>query len=179
MSIPESELKKLNVRINNHVDANVYSLNNEYLTQSEKLEVEMWYQFPLHVMHYTLIVAAYLFHFNYLPLTEFIVSVLLADLLAGIFNWYFYIKKLIYLLSLTIFHTVFIYLAGIGSAVYFFLNGAIILGIVSLLPLFGFLALFAPSTFLYNFLSIKYRMHPKYAFFKKEYEYTFPFEKEP
>jgi len=112
-----------------------------------------------------------------LPWSTIIGSYLLANLTVGIWNWYFYNKRLVYVLYLTALHSVVVHLVGIGAAIYLFINGAIILGIISLVGPFGVLALVEPTTYLYNSLAkSEYGMHPKYAFFKKQYDHRFPFE---
>ena len=55
-------------------------------------------------------------------------------------------------------------------------KGNYILAIAVLLSFFGFLTPFEPHLTLYVYLSKKYKMNPQYAFFKRFYNFKFPFE---
>lgn len=116
--------------------------------------------------------------YNSLTWSEIIGIPLVANILVGIWNWYFYSKKFVYNLYLILLHSWILYVVGIGVALFLFFNGAIILGIISLVVPFGLLTFVEPYLYLYSILAQKYRMHPKYAFFKKEYGHEFPFEKD-
>jgi hypothetical protein len=162
----------------NRANAKVYSLNNLYLTPQEKQEVELWFQFPGKVMFYAFVITAIYSIFNPLPWKEIIGIPLVVNIIVGIWNWYFYKKNFVYKLYLTILHSWVLYFVGIGAAIFLFFKGAIILAIISLFAPFGLLALVQPSIYLYSILAQRYHMHPKFAFFKKEYGHTFPFEED-
>lgn len=162
----------------NRANAKVYSLNNFYLDPNEKQEVELWFQLPGNIMLYAFVITAIYSIYNPLPWTEIIGIPLVANVLAGIWNWYFYSKKFVYNLYLTLLHSWVLYAVGIGVAIFLFFNGAIILGVISLVAPFGLLVFVEPHLYFYSILAQKYRMHPKYAFFKKEYGHQFPFEKD-
>lgn len=160
----------------NNTEANVYSLDNPYLNKEEKLEVEMWYQLPGNIMIYTFFLVAISSVFS--PLSwEYIIGIPIgANVIIGVMNWFFYNERIIYTLYLTVLHSWISYLAGFGTAAFLFLNGSYILAIISLLAPFGIFAFAEPHLLFYGILARKYRMHPKYVFFKKKYNYTFPFE---
>lgn len=162
----------------NRANATVYSLNNLYLTPQEKQEVELWYQLPGNVMLYAFVITAIYSVFNPLPWKEIIGIPLVANIIVGFLNWYFYNKKFVYKLYLTVLHSWVLYLVGVGAAILLFFKGAIILAIISLIAPFGLLALVEPSIYLYTIFAQKYHMHPKYVFFKREYGHTFPFEED-
>jgi hypothetical protein len=162
----------------NRANATVYSLNNLYLNPQEKQEVELWYQLPGNVMLYAFVITAIYSVFNPLPWKEIIGIPLIVNIIVGFLNWYFYNKKFVYKLYLTVLHSWILYLVGVGAAIFLFLKGAIILAIISLIAPFGLLALIEPSLYLYSIFAQKYNMHPKFAFFKKEYGHQFPFEKD-
>jgi len=173
--LSEQDIERID---NNRANAVVYSLNNLYLDQNEKQEVEMWYQLPGHVMLYAFVIAAIYSLYNPLPWSAIIGIPLVANVLAGTLNWYFYSKKLVYNLYLTLLHSLVLYAVGIGAAIFLFINGAILFGIISLVAPFGLLVFVWPHLYFYSILARKHRMHPKYAFFKKEYGHQFPFEKD-
>ena len=160
-----------------YAEANVYSLNNPYLTPDEKQEVELWFQLPGNVMFYVFVTTA-IWSVVVEPLSwgKIIGIPLAANVVVGLLNWYFYNKKLVYNLYLTVLHSWILYLVGISVAIFLFFKGVIILAIISLVAPFVLLAFAEPHLFFYSLLAKKYKMHPKFAFFKKEYNHKFPFE---
>lgn len=161
----------------NYANANVYSLNNTYLNPAEKQEVELWFQLPGNVMLYAFVITA-IWSVVVEPLSwsKIIGIPLVINVIVGLLNWYFYKKDLVYKLYLTFLHSWVLYLVGFGAAAFLFYRGAIALAIISLVAPFGILAIVEPSIYFYSILAKKYRMHPKFAFFKKEYNHKFPFE---
>ena len=107
---------------NNRANAKVYSLNNFYLDPNEKQEVELWFQLPGNMMLYAFVITAIYSIYNPLPWTEIIGIPLVANVLAGIWNWYFYSKKFVYNLYLTLLHSWVLYVVGIGAAIFLFFN---------------------------------------------------------
>ena len=162
----------------NRAEAMVYSLNNSYLNSAEKQEVELWYQLPGNVMLWAFVITAIYSVYNRLPWSEIIGIPLLANVVVGVWNWYFYKKNFVYKLYLAVLHSWVLYLIGFDAAVFLFLKGSVALAIISVIAPFGLLAIVEPSIYLYFILAQKYRMHPKFAFFKKEYGRTFPFEQD-
>ncbi|MBI2674697.1 MAG: hypothetical protein HYX22_03110 [Candidatus Yanofskybacteria bacterium] len=171
--IKQEIMRKAAARAN----ANVYSLNNSYLTAEEKQEVELWFQLPGNVMLYAFVITA-IWSVVVVPLSwNLIIGIPLGvNVAIGLLNWYFYKKNLVYILYLTVLHSWTLYLVGFGTAVFLFFKGVIVLATISLVAPFGLLAIVEPSIYFYSILAKKYRMHPKFAFFKKEYKHTFPFE---
>ena len=159
-------------------EAELDPLNSQYLNLSEKLEVQMWYNFPDSVTVWAFLIAATYSIYNPLSLKEMICIPLVTNVIVFLLNWFFYSKKFIQILSLTILHNWIQYLAGLGAVVFLFSHGAIILGIIALLSPFGVLIIVSPSTYFNHVLTKKYRMHPKFVFFKLKYGYEFPFEKD-
>jgi len=160
----------------NYAEANVYALDNPYLNKDEKLEVEMWYQLPGDVMIHTFFVIAILSVFYGFSWKYIIGIPIVVNIVVGIINLFFYNKRVVYSLYLTVLHSWVLYLAGFGTAAFLFFKGSYILAIIALLAPFGIFAFAEPHLFFYSILARKYQMHPKYAFFKREYNYTFPFE---
>jgi hypothetical protein len=160
----------------NRAEALIYSLNNSYLTLSQKTEVEMWYQLPGYVMIWIFIIMA--ITSVYIPLTWFVIVgvSLTVNFLVGIINWYFYNKKLIFFLYLSVLHRFVIYLICFSTAGFLIYHGALVLAIVPLLAPFGLLSIVEPHIYIYSFIGQKQRLHPKYLFFKKRYGMTFSFE---
>lgn len=160
-----------------YAEATVYTLENIYLSQEEKTEVEHWFQLAGNVMLYSFEIAAiWSVVVEPLPWSKIIGIPLAVNLIIGLLNWHFYNKNFVFKLYLTIFHGWILYLAGFGAAAFLFYNGAIALAIISLVAPFGLLAFAEPHLIFYSILAKKYRMHPKYAFFKRFYGHEFPFE---
>lgn len=174
-NLSQNEIEK---KAFNRAEANVYSLNNSYLNIAEKREVELWFQLPGEIMFYTIIIASIYSVYNPLSLMKILVISILINIVVGILNWYFYNKKLTLFLYLTIFHSYILYLVGIIAGIFLFFKGLIILGIISILYPFGPLSFIELHMLAYSILAKKYRMHPKFAFFKKEYGKSFPFEED-
>lgn len=177
MSDQELTQQDIERRASNYANANVYSLNNTYLNPVEKQEVELWFQLPGNIMLYAFVITA-IWSVVVEPLSwSKIIGIPLAiNVIVGFLNWYFYKKNLVYKLYLTFLHSWVLYLVGFGAAAFLFYKGAVALAIISLVAPFGLLAIVEPSIYFYSILAKKYRMHPKFAFFKKEYSRTFPFE---
>jgi len=162
-----------------YAEATVYTLGNTYLSQEKKTEVELWFQLPGNVMRYSfVIVAIWSVVVGPLPWSKIIGIPLAVNVIVGLLNWHFYNKNFVYKLYLTFLHSWILYLVGFGAAAFLFFKGAIALAIISLALVapFGLLAFAEPHLFFYSILAKKYRMHPKYAFFKRFYGYEFPFE---
>ncbi len=158
-------------------EANTYLLDNVYLNQLQKNEVELWFQLPW-IASYTTFCACLIYHSFYsLPIKTIILLPLSIDILLGIVNWYSYFARLNKAFFLSIGHNFFqwiISLSTIGILIY---NDLYSLAVIVFIGKLGLLALFSPSIILYTRFAKKYNMHPKYAFFKKYYDYIFPFEK--
>jgi hypothetical protein len=157
-------------------EANVYSLTNQHLSNSEKLETEIWFQSPGDFMLYTF--AALALINSWYP-THWAVMVgvpVIVNLLAGLINWFLYPQRLLWILYLTAFHNLvqwILLLAASGFLLYaghFWLAGAILLWKL------GILSIFELHMVLFAFLSKPYEMHPKYAFYKRQYARQYPFE---
>jgi len=101
---------------------------------------------------------------------------IILNIIIGIFNWYFYNKKIVRILGLTLFHPYVIGFFGIIVGIFLFLKSQILLAIISaFVGVFSFFFL-EVHILLYSLLAGKYHMHPKYVFFKRFYEHKFPFE---
>lgn len=168
--------EQLEIEVVRRTEANIYSLNNRYLSEAEKLETEIWYQSPGDVMLYafaalSLVRVWYPVHWSVL-----IGVPILVNLLMGIINWHFYSRRLLRFLYLTILHNWvqwILLLCAAGFLLYtghFWLAGAILLWKV------GILSIFELHMVLFAFLSKSYGMHPKYALYKREYGRRYPFE---
>jgi hypothetical protein len=158
-------------------EATVYTLGNTYLCKEDKREVEFWYQLPGHIMLYSFVIAAiWSVAVGPLSWSKIICIPLAVNIIVGLLNWRFYNRAFLYKLYLTILHSWVLYLVGFGTAAFLFFKGAIALAIISLVAPFGLLAFAEPHILIYAALAKKYRMHPKYAFFKRFYRYEFPFE---
>jgi hypothetical protein len=159
-------------------EANTYLLDNSYLNQGQKMEVELWFQFPW-IASYTTFCACLIYHSFYsLPVKVIIGLPLAVDILVGIVNWHSYSPRLNKAFFLSIGHNFFqwfISLSTIGVLIY---HEYYWWAVIVLIGKLGLIALFSPSIFLYPRFARKYKMHPKYAFFKKYHDEIFPFEED-
>ena len=154
----------------------IYKLDNPYLTQDEKVAVESWFQLPGNVMVYAFWIMAISSVFYTISFIFIIGIPILLNLGIGFINWNFYNRKLTTILGLSIFHPYVTAVIGIGVAVLLFMNGVLLLAVISaFVGIFSFLFLELHIT-LYSFLAQKYNMNSKYVFAKKEFGHTFPFE---
>lgn len=160
----------------NYAEANTYLLDNPYLDRDEKLEVEMWYQLPGGVMIHTFYIACILSILYGLAWTYVIGIPVGVNAGIAIINWFFYKKRLVYALYVSVLHSWVLYLAGFATAAFLLLKGSYLLAAIALLAPLGIFAFAEPHLYLYSLLSVKYRMNAKYAFFKREYGHVFPFE---
>lgn len=169
-------VEEIHTRAAKKAQASVYSLDNQYLNYYEKQEVEMWFQLPgnffLLVFWLTSILHVYYgFHWSYI----FIVP-MITDVVVGIINWYLYPKRLILYLYRSIFHNFVLYAIAIATCIFLILHGSYVFAVLTIIARFGVLTFLEPHLFFYSFLSRNYKMHPKYAFFKRHYNHEFPFE---
>lgn len=172
--------KKITQKAMATAEATVYTLDNPYLSQEAKNEMEMWYQLPGNIMTYAFVLVA-IWNVVVEPLRwSIIIGIpLMINVIIGLFNWYFYNKNLVRKCYLTFLHRWMLILVGITAASFLFYKDAIALAILSLLAPFGLLSPAELHMFLYAILANKYRMHPKYAFFKRFYGHVFTFEEVP
>ncbi|MCX5961579.1 MAG: tetratricopeptide repeat protein [Cyanobacteria bacterium] len=157
-------------------EAQIYSLNNPYLSAEEKLEVAMWYSLPGNLMIYAFFATA--IYSTIHPLNWFyLLGIPLAvNLVSGLINWFVYSKALMNILYMIILHGLIMLILIIAGIVFLASKGAYILAIIVLLSFFGLLTPFELHIILYADLSKKYNMNPQYAFFKRFYNFRFPFE---
>ena len=159
------------------INAYFYSPDNPYLSAEEKLEVAMWYSLPGNLMLYAFFATA--IYSTIYPLNwPYLIGIPLAiNLVSGLINWSIYSKSLMNALYVNILLNNLITLTlRIAGIVILVSKGNYILAIAVLLSFFGFLTPFEPHLTLYVYLSKKYKMNPQYAFFKRFYNFKFPFE---
>lgn len=159
-------------------NANIYLLNNDYLTDEEKLEVELWFQFPDTIMFISLCICmTYSIH-SQVQVKYIIVIPLILDFLAGVFTWFFKLKRFIKIFFLTIGHNFLLWAMALFSGVLLIINGFYLFAFIAIVSRLGLLIFISPSLFFRKILSIKYKMNAKYAYFKRFYDFSFPFEEE-
>jgi hypothetical protein len=159
-----------------HAERSVYSLQNPYLDAGQKLEVELWFQFPGDCMKTTFIAFALATIFVPITWPSLVVWPLLINIGVGLANWFAYKRRFLYLVYLTVFHNLVQWIVTLSALGVLLYSQRYLLACIVLAWELGILALFEVHMVLYSLLAGKYGMHPKYAFFKKYYGYTFPFE---
>ncbi len=159
-----------------HIPKPQYTLGNTYLSQAEKTEVEFWFQFPGNSGLITILIC--LVYSAYSPLSWYwIVGIpLIVNCFFGIINWFAYSKKFLLWVYLSIFHNFVLWVLTFIAIILLIINGAYVKALLAFFLKLFLVALMEPHMFIYSFLSRKYQMHPKYAFFKRLYAYEFPFE---
>jgi hypothetical protein len=159
-------------------EAQVYSIDNPYLSRADKVEVELWYQFPMHVSLITML--ACLVYSSYYPLSWYwIVGIpLIANCIFGILNWANYNRKFLFGIYLSVCHHWSLWLLTLVSIVLMVVNGAYTKAVIAICLQLFLIVFVTPHILIYSILSRRYQMHPKYAFFKRVYGYEFPFEKD-
>ena len=173
----ESEEFSINEIAHYRAEANIYSLNNEYLNEENKLEVEMWFQLPGNVLLFVFWSMSIIYIYEPFHWLYFLLIPMSVDLFIGIICWLIYPKKLILILYLSVFHSIVLTIIAVAVFIFLLINGYYLLSILVLVARIGFIATLEPHLLLYTILSKKYKMHAKYAFFKKHYNFMFPFEK--
>jgi len=154
-----------------------YDLDNPYLTKSEKLEVELWSQFPGNAMEFAFLWCALWSAFRPLGWAALIGVPLVVQLLVAVVNWYLYNKQAMWIMYLALLHKWWLWALGTAAIVALILHGQYLLaGVILLVRLGASIVAEMPFMALYWILSRKTGMHPKYAFFKRFYGRTFPFE---
>lgn len=153
-----------------YAEAMVYSMNNSYLTNVQKAYVESLYQLPLGVFSYSLLaMLAFGKPGNYLE------AFLVAAFVSLCFAVTVWVET-----NMTWVKIGFIFVGPAATIINLALAGylgyqgnwiGVGIGIAAAL---GFLALIAPSTYVYTILSRG--MHPKYTLAKKLFGIRFPFE---
>ena len=158
--------------------ANTYRLDNSYLTQQQKMQVELWFQFPGTIMFISICICMLYSAFNFMPLKLTIGIPIVLDLIVGLMNWSANLRKVYTTFFLTIGHNFVLWgltLVTIGILIY---NGQYLYSAIVLVGKLGLLSLLSSSMYVYTILSRKYKMHTKWVFFKRFYSIDFPFEKE-
>jgi len=150
-----------------YATANTYFLDNIFLNRSEKVEVELWFQFPSTTLLITFCLCVIYNIFYHVSLTMIIAIPLFIDYTLGVINWHFNLKNTLRLFYLTIGHKYILWiltLVTIASLIYFkyYIYAAVVL-----LGKLGLFTLVSPSLWTYALWSRKYKMHAKYAYFKR------------
>jgi hypothetical protein len=160
-------------------EARVYTLNNPYLTSAEKTEVELWFQLPIHFALLTFLFCAVFSVYRPLNWLSLIGIPLAVDFVSGALLWLFYRRKVILGVYAVLTHNWILWFATLSAAIWLLISGHYLLASATILAKLIFGALLGlPHMLLYSALSRRYRMAAKYAFFKRFYGHTFPFETE-
>jgi hypothetical protein len=159
-----------------HAEATVYTLGNTYLSNSERMEVELWFQFPGNIGLIAILIC--LVYSAYFPLSWYwIVGIpLIANCCSGIVNWFAYSKRFLHWVYLSILHNFVLWVLTIAAVILLTISGAYFKALLAFFLKLFLSVLIEPHILIYSFLSRKYQMHPKYAFFKRLYGRDFPFE---
>ena len=158
-------------------DRKFYRMDNPYLTFDDKIAVEAWFQAPGDFMLYAF--WGMLIYSLYTPVPWYWIlgiPMIFSTVLALIF-WNLYNRSFFNALKLTLFHNWTTGVLGVLIGALLAYHGQWVWAIVSaVVGIFGFIVLDWWMIVYTIFAKSRYNMHPKYAFFKKWYGYSFPFE---
>ena len=162
-------------------EALAYQMNNPYLTTTQKIEVEFWFQFPGEISF--LVMLGTLIYSAFAPLSwYYIIGIpLCTNAVVGVLSWLFYSKSLLHALNVTLCHNFVAWILTVITVILLCIQGAYwkaAFAVALRVPVLdvGIGMLFEPHLLLYSIFSAKYNMAAKYAFFKKQYGMRFPFE---
>jgi hypothetical protein len=159
-------------KASNQAEASVYSLNNPYLTKTQKFWVECWYQLPIAVFQITLFSLLILTFKSEWKMNEAVVASYAIGTAASLINWAAPLKPILAIGS--IFLGWMGTLIDLGFAGYFVYEKQWWFAGLAVAASIGLLSIISPSMILYTVLS--QRMHPKYEFAKRHFGVRFPFE---
>ena len=135
-----------------NIESKIYDLNNSFLSQDEKVQVESWFQLPGNIMEYVFWTMSILSIFYPISLFYIFGISIIFNIVVGLVNWHFYNRKLVTTLGLSIFHPYVETVVGIVVAIFLFIKGSLLLaGLSIFVGIFGFLFLAAAHTFIFHF----------------------------
>ena len=137
----------------------------------------MWYQLPGQCLTLAFIVTALWSVREPMSWWQLMGIPIAANLAAGLINWFAYSRALNLGLFLTVFHSGVMWVLTLAAVAVLIYNGSYLLAVVALLGNAFLFTILEFHMFLYSSLSLKYGMHPKYAFFKRHDGRSFPFER--
>lgn len=161
-----------------YATAHSYRLDNPYLTQQQKKQVELWFQFPETIMFVALCICMLYSMVHPLHLKWIIGIPLMVDLIFGLINWAIHIRKVYTAFFLSIGHNFVLWGLTLVTAGILIYHGQYIYAVIVLILKLGLILFISPSLYVYTLLSMKYKMHAKWVFFKRFYKLEFPFEQE-
>jgi hypothetical protein len=152
-------------------------MSNPYTTRDEKVEIESWYQLPIHISGIAYIVACLFWAQDIISGWHAFFGAFAVGVLAAVTIWFVYVRKLVFGLCMLLNFPVVGWLIHLGVAGWLGFSGswtqaAFLAGnrLFFLMPV-GYGAILANQI-----LTVKYKMHPKYAALKHFYGKTYPFE---
>ncbi len=174
---PTSPPGDLEIRAAKTAESTVYSLNNPYLTELQKIQVEMWYQLPFELSTLAFLTATVFYSLQKLSWYYLFTFPIGIDLISGIYLWYLYNQTVVLFTYATLANKVFQWIAALAVSAYLVWRGEYLLATAAVGVKVGLNLFFGAHTILFGMQAQRnYRMHPKYAFFKKYHGITFPFE---
>jgi len=169
--------QKIHIEAHKAAERNVYTLTNPYTTREEKVAIESWYQLPINISGIAYILTCLFWSWGSISFWEAYFIAVAVGVLTAVILWFMYIRKLVFGLSMLLDFPLVGWIIHLGFAAWLGFSGSwtqaiFIAGnrLLFLLPV-GFGAIIANQK-----LASKYPMHPKYAFLKRFYGKTYPFE---
>lgn len=178
MNSDKTDHEKIHETAHARAEASVYSLNNPYLNQSQKLEVKIWYQLPGDLSMIIFFICVIYSKFSYFSWVEIIAITAISNIIIGFLNWVNYNRKLIKGIYYLFTNTFVLWGYAIVAIAILVFNEAYWEAVLVFLFKLFLSPILEPHLIIYSFLSQKFKMHPKYAFFKRYYGTQFPFEKD-
>jgi hypothetical protein len=156
-----------------YAEANVYSMNNPYLSRWQKALVEAWFQFPIGVFSYILM--GHLAVYSYQYVDAFIAAYVIASAISLMARYVQLPDGVLVALGFAFAGWVetAVSLAFLGFFVYERAWGATAISVACAT---GLISAVAPSMHLYTLLRSPRGMNAKYGFAKSRFGISFPFE---
>ena len=177
MQKSDSVAKENHIQDKRGHERNVYSMNNPHTTEDEKVEIEVWYQLPIDLSGIAYIISCLFWARGDINGYQAYAISFSTGILTAVVVWFIYVKRIVFGLEMLINFPVVSWLIHLGFALWLYFTGS---WMQAIFITFNRLLLLIPVGFgavLSNqILTLKYKMHPKYAFLKHVYGKTYSFE---
>lgn len=174
--LDRTEMQEVARRAHREAERRVYTLDNKYLSQEDKVEVETWFQLPGEAMLLTFLGFAAWSAFHPIPLLWLIGAPLLVNIVLAAVEWWWYPRTFVLTVGMLCSPPV-MWLVTIVGVATLALRGRYMFAAIGMLGQVGLLAVIEPHMYLFSVLAdSRYNMHPKYAYFRRFYGRCFPFD---
>lgn len=158
-------------------DRHVYLTTNSYTTTDEKVEIEAWYQLPIDLAGFAFDMGCLFWARGNIGGWHAYAISFAVGILTAVTLWFVYVKRIVFGLSMLTNFPVIRWLIHFGFAAWLVLTGSWVQGVLVALNCLLLLIPVGWGAILANqILTLRYKMHPKYAFLKHVYGKEYSFE---